>query len=186
MESTSFVEEPSVVEFGPSISNETLAIGVILFSFVIFGACLWVSVTYLVPPARAVSDVASQPETSEPRPLVALQIPCEQDGNKVFIRSSDVLLLRADGHYTQIYTADNRLFCVWSVTEASKRLLPIGFLQTHRSYLINPSRVARFERTKDKGRCIFDGSGAPPAPVSRSKLKTVQLALASQVGAIRA
>jgi len=30
------------------MSNETLALGVIFFSFVIFGACLWVSVTYLV------------------------------------------------------------------------------------------------------------------------------------------
>ena len=94
--------------------------------------------------------------------------------------------MRADGHYTQIYTASERLFCAWPITEASKRLLPAGFLQTHRSYLVNPSRVARFERSKDKGRCLFDGNDLPPAPVSRSKLKAIQDALASQVGAVRA
>jgi len=52
MARTSFVAVPSGAEFGPSMSNETLALGVIFSSFVIFGACMWVSVTYLVAPIR--------------------------------------------------------------------------------------------------------------------------------------
>ena len=187
MAGTNFVEEPSAAEFGPSMSNETLALGVIFFSFVIFGACLWVSVTYLVPNVATSSTSPKQSNDAQFAPAFAgLQIPCERDGNKVFIRSDDVQFVRADGHYTQIYTEDERLFCAWPVTEASKRLLPAGFLQTHRSYLVNPKRVARFERTKDKGRCIFKGDDLPPAPVSRSKLKLIQDALASQSSVIRA
>ncbi len=195
---TRFVEEPSVAEFGLRMSNETLALGVIFFSFVIFGACLWVSVTYLVPPSGAAPLVVAQPVAPVPAALApapaaeasavapGTRIPCERDGGKVFIPPNDVLFVRADGHYTQIYTADERLFCAWPVTEATKRLLPAGFLQTHRSYLVNPERVSRFERAKDKGRCFFEGADVPPAPVSRSKLKTVQDALASQGGATRA
>ncbi|MEP5730438.1 MAG: MHYT domain-containing protein [Sulfitobacter sp.] len=189
MAGTNFVAVPSLAEFGPTMSNETLALGVIFFSFVIFGACLWVSVTYLVVPSpaiamdKAVEDV-KHPDV--PQAKDRIQIPCERDGGKVFVWSGDVLFVRADGHYTQVYTAKERLFCVWPVTEATKRLLPVGFLQTHRSYLVNPTRVARFERTKDKGRCIFDGADLPPAPVSRSKLKVIQGALASQAGAFRA
>lgn len=182
MATTNFVAIPSGAEFGLSMSNETLALGVIFFSFIIFGACLWVSVTYLVVPSpqtEAMPDAISEPA---PR----LQIPCERDGGKVFISHSDVSFVRADGHYTQVYTNDERLFCAWPVTEASKRLIPAGFLQTHRSYLVNPVHVSRFERTKDKGRCVFNSAGLPPAPVSRSKLKVVQDALASQVGAIGA
>lgn len=186
MAGTNFVAVPQAAEFGPSMSNETLALGVIFFSFVIFGACLWVSVTYLVPPTGVENTGADATETAASPQPSRLQIPCERDGGKVFISPSDVLFLRADGHYTQIYTAHERLFCVWPVTEATKRLLPLGFLQTHRSYLVNPEHVARFERTKDKGRCIFEGDDLPPAPVSRSKLKAIQDALASQVGAIRA
>ncbi len=72
------------------------------------------------------------------------------------------------------------------MTEAVNRLLPIGYLQTHRSYLVNPARVSRFERTKDKGMCIFSEGDLPPAPVSRSKLKPIQDALAAQAGAIGA
>ncbi len=180
MATTNFVAVPSGAEFGPSMSNETLALGVIFFSFVIFGACLWVSVTYLITPQTPT------PPDSKPEPIARLQIPCERDGGKVFIAPGDVSFVRADGHYTQVYTDKERLFCTWPVTEATKRLLPVGFLQTHRSYLVNPERVLRFERTKDKGRCVFSGDDLPPAPVSRSKLKAIQDALASQVGAIRA
>ncbi|MBT0956589.1 LytTR family transcriptional regulator DNA-binding domain-containing protein [Alphaproteobacteria bacterium KMM 3653] len=182
MTGTNFVAEPSVPVFGPAMSNETLALGVILFSFVIFGACLWVSVTYLVVPEAA----KPAPETEAPSAPQILQVPCERDGDKVFVRSTDISFVRADGHYTQVYTETERLFCAWPVTEASKRLLAAGFLQTHRSYLVNPSRVARFERSKDKGRCVFQGADLPPAPVSRAKLKTIQDALAAQLGAIRA
>jgi NO-binding membrane sensor protein with MHYT domain len=182
MASTSFVAVPSKSEFGPSMSNETLALGVILFSFVIFGACLWVSVTYFVAPTDAKPIAPDAVQTTVGR----LLIPCERDGKRVFISSDEVSFVRADGHYSQVYTETDRLFCVWPVTEASKRLVPVGFLQTHRSYLVNPEHVSSFERSKDKGRCVFRGPNLPPAPVSRSKLKSIQDALASQVGAIRA
>lgn len=182
---TNFVAEPNAAEFGPSMSNETLALGVIFFSFVIFGACLWVSVTYLVTP-KSTQNRQHTPHIPEPAPKPELQIPCEGDGHKVFVRAADVMFVRADGHYTQIYTETERLFCAWPITEASKRLLPLGFLQTHRSYMVNPARVSRFERTKDKGRCLFDRGDLPPAPVSRSKLKAVQDVLASQDRAIGA
>ena len=186
MASTNFVAKPNTADFGPSMSNETLALGVIFFSFVIFGACLWVSVTYLVSHNRHVKAPKGSMQKITPQGGTGLQIPCERDGGKIFIRSEDVSFVRANGHYTQIYTEHERLFCAWPVTEASKRLLPLGFLQTHRSYLVNPSRVSRFERTKDKGRCIFQSAALPPAPVSRSNLKTIQDALTSQVDAVGA
>lgn len=187
MAGTRFVTLEGASEFGPRMNNETLALGVIIFSFIIFGTCLWVSVTYLV------NDVAPAPDAAEPeapeepvvhRPLC--QIPCERDGGKVFIAPSDVMFVRADGHYTQVYTEQERLFCAWPVTEALKRLIPEGFLQTHRSYLVNPTHVIRFERAKDKGLCVFGHDKVPPAPVSRSKLKIVQGALVAQEGATRA
>lgn len=183
MSQTNFVAQPAVAEFGPSISNETLALGVIFFSFVIFGACLWVSVTYLVAPAVADRD---EPPTPAPDSGAEVQIPCEADGAKVFVRARDIMFVRADGHYTQVYTETDRLFCAWPITTASQRLLPLGFLQTHRSYMVNPARVYRFERTKDKGRCVFESGDLPPVPVSRSKLKAVQDVLVAQIGAVDA
>ena len=120
MAGTNFLPEPSVTDFGPSMSNETLALGVIFFSFVIFGACLWVSVTYLVAPelgivATTATDEADITATdaavaADTIGIAGVQIPCERDGGKVFVRAADVSFVRADGHYTQIYTDDERLF----------------------------------------------------------------------------
>ena len=191
MAGTEFVAVPNLSEFGPTMSNEVLALGVIFSSFIIFGTFLWVSVTYLVGDSGLTATshpntphVGPQPDTDV---IVAqsLQIPCERDGARIFVSPADVALVRADGHYTQIYTEGDRLFCVWPITEATKRLVSTGFLQTHRSYLVNPSKVSRFERQKDKGRCIFATDHLPPAPVSRSKLKLIQSALSAQVGAVR-
>ncbi|MEP5151669.1 MHYT domain-containing protein [Planktotalea sp.] len=186
MAGTQFVEVPSLSEFGPTMSNEVLALGVIFSSFVLFGTFLWVSVTYLVarPVGEPVDAVVATPVVEELAEVQ--QIPCERDGTRVFVAAHDVALMRADGHYTQVYTDQDRLFCVWPITEASKRLLPTGFLQTHRSYLVNPEKVSRFERSKDKGRVMFEASDLPPAPVSRSKLKQIQDALGGKTGAVHA
>ncbi|MEL7414913.1 MAG: LytTR family DNA-binding domain-containing protein, partial [Pseudomonadota bacterium] len=110
-------------------------------------------------------------------------IPCERDSRKIFVSPGEVAFVRADGHYTQVYTPQDRLFCAWPITEATKRLLPAGFLQTHRSYLVNPSQVSRFERSKDKGRCTFKEADLPPVPVSRSKLKDIQRTFSDTSGA---
>ena len=190
MAGTSFVEVPSLQEFGPTMSNEVLAIGVIISSFILFGTFLWVSVTYLVAtpgvPNTVIDDVSEPKIDVRITPQQGLQIPCERDGARIFISPADVAFVRADGHYTQVYTEHDRLFCVWPITEAAKRLVSTGFLQTHRSYLVNPTKVSRFERAKDKGRCIFVIDDLPSAPVSRSKLKPIQDALSAQPGVIRA
>ena len=180
MASTNFVALPDIREFGPLISNEVMAIGVILSSFVIFGTFLWVGVTYLMPSPETgpVAPAPVEAETEVAAPVPQMQrIPREQQGTKIFIAAADVAFVRADGHYTQVYTDTDRLFCVWPITEATKRLLPEGFVKVHRSYLVNPLKVATFERGKDKGKCTFDGAGLPPVPVSRSHLKDVQAAL---------
>ncbi|MEM8731994.1 MAG: MHYT domain-containing protein [Pseudomonadota bacterium] len=202
MASTSFVALPETTEFGPLISNEVLAMGVILTSFVIFGAFLWVGSTYLMPgqgegpawdaapvaagglAAPGVGAVAAPAAFAQPGEVAApvapaapamssprVQVPCERDGGKVFVSAGDVAFVRADGHYSQVYTLSERFFCVWPITEATKRLTPEGFIKVHRSYVVNPTKVARFERSKDKGRCSFGSDAVPPVPVSRSHLK---------------
>ncbi|WP_270727606.1 MHYT domain-containing protein [Shimia sp. Alg240-R146] len=177
MQGTNFVALDNIREFGPMISNEVMAVGVILSSFVIFGAFLWVGTTYLVPAQGGASETSLSdpidPDTFEP---AVARIPCERDGGKVFIAATDVVFVRADGHYTQVYTKTDKYFCVWPITEAVKRLVPCGFLRVHRSYLVNPKKVVRFERSKDKGQCTFGEGDLPPVPVSRSNLKEAQTA----------
>lgn len=180
---TDFVAVDVLNEVGPLISNEVMALGVVLSSFVLCGAFLLTGVTFLVP---------SQPDpapkgTPEPRdeadenaisnafvPPANRQIPYEQDGRTLFLDIQDVAAIRAEGHYTNIYTAKEKLFCVWSITEAEKRLNPGPLIKIHRSYLVNPAFVTGFERLKDNGVCHFDVVSLAKAPVSRSRLRIVR------------
>lgn len=180
MAGTNFVALSDLREVGPPVSKEAMAIGVILTSFVIFGAFLWVGSTFLVPSdpdpqSGALPSSGSHPVGADHVIAAPVCIPCERDGGKIRVLSSDVAFIRADGHYTQVYTLQGRFFCVWPITEARKRLLVDGIITVHRSYLVNPANVARFERGKDKGRCSFGSADLPEVPVSRSHLKDVQI-----------
>lgn len=176
---TRFVAVLTLNEFGPVMSNETLAIGVIISSFVIFGAFLWMGVTFIVPsaPLTKVQAVDATKPVAARAALVALRIPCELNGTTHLIDTAQVAFVRAEGHYTKVYTNDAQHFCVWPITEAIKRLGVAGFVRTHRSYLVNPMHVDHFERFKDNGVCRFIGTNLPPVPVSRSNLKVVRDAL---------
>ena len=116
----------------------------------------------------------SEPISGTPKNF---RIPCEKDGGTLFIDPSEVAIVRAEGHYTNVYTEQAKYFCVWSITTAGKRLADKGFIKTHRSYLLNPVHVTSFERSKDSGLCKFNSSDLPNVPVSRSKLKAVRGAL---------
>ena len=184
---TSFVEVSEGSEFGPLISNETLAIIVVLTSFIILCLFLWVSSTFLSPHILVAKTIDDNNEGSDVITRKSQQhIPCERDGLKVFIALRDVLAIRADGHYSQVYTEREKYFCVWPITEVDRRLERSGFIKVHRSYIVNPDRVDRFERSKDKGFCVFCTPVATKIPVSRSKLKEAQAAIISTPRAIGA
>ncbi|MGJ8609718.1 MAG: MHYT domain-containing protein [Octadecabacter sp.] len=174
MAGTNFVAVPTLHEFGPVMSNETLAMGVILSSFVIFGAFLWMGVTFFSPTV----DATTQPPkaghaVANPIPATA-RIPCDHNGITKLIDPEQVAFVQAEGHYTNVFTADAKHFCGWPITEAITRLEAAGFIRTHRSYLVNPAMVNDFERLKDTGVCRFASPQLPPVPVSRSHLKGVR------------
>jgi NO-binding membrane sensor protein with MHYT domain len=181
---TDFVAVQILNEVGPLISNEVMAVGVVLSSFVLCGAFLLTGVTVMAPSEAEAVAVAEEPSaTNAPveravlEPTAKRQIPYEKEGRTLFMDTDAIAAIRAEGHYTYLYTETEKLFCVWSITEAQKRLDPGAFILTHRSYLINPSFVTGFERLKDNGVCHFAITGLSKVPVSRSRLRVVRDAL---------
>ena len=174
---TSFVAVASQTEVGPLISNQTMAIGVVLTSFVLCGAFLLSGVTFLAPPtaqSKEVDTASAETEVVVAPGVAKRQIPYQKEGQTRFVDPASVAVIRAEGHYTQLYTDSERLFCAWSITEAEKRLSPGPFIKTHRSYLINPEHVSGFKRMKDNGVCYFETATLLKVPVSRSRLKMVR------------
>lgn len=174
---TRFVANPNAQDIGPRIGNDVLALGVLLSSFVLCGACLLTAVTFLGP-NRAQADTRTAAPSAAPAPSPAaplLRIPYEQNGQTHFVDARSVAFLRAEGHYTLLYAGAQKLFCTWSITEAERRLTPAPFVKAHRSYLINPDHVALFERRKDNAVCHFRIGGQDiTTPVSRSRLPALR------------
>lgn len=190
MAGTGFTAAPEAGQTGPALGNEMLAILVTLASFLISAAFLLTGITFLPtpdadqpalpPPASAPQAASEGSPAPPPAPRLsqtALRIPHEREGRTHFIDPASVAALRAEGHYTLIHRGGETLFCPWSISEAEERLAPTGFLRVHRSFLINPAHVARFERTKDSGHCLFEGEAGLRVPVSRNRLSILRDAL---------
>lgn len=169
MAGTGFLALENGQAAGPTLSNQTLAIGVTLSSFVICGAFLLTGITFFGP--------APQP-TEAPEPISApgrIPVPFETEGRTQFVDSSQIAAVGAEGHYTVLYVATEKLFCPWSISDAARRLDGAGFVRAHRSYLVNPGFVTEFRRTKDNGVLFFEEVDAlAKVPVSRSRLSDVR------------
>ena len=173
-----------------AMANHTLAIAVTVAAFVICGTFLLATTTFLTqsPVARpehapvasvqsvggspaAISADTPEPPGDQPQVNSAIDIPYEQNKKIEFVDSTAVGAIRADGHYTHLYTRDGVRFCPWSITEAEKRLMPLNFHRTHRSYLVNIDQVDAFEKRKETGVCLFNNYPTlTSVPVSRNRV----------------
>lgn len=194
---TSFEEAASALAATPLLDNGTLAILVMLSAFVICGTFLLTSANFIFakqPSAVAGSAAGDAPaavatpeveEEDDPLPerlpvaaAIVERLPYERDKRTHFIEADQVAAIRAEGHYSILYTRDDKLFCPLSISTVEKRLRRGGFVRTHRSYLVNKNRVAAFERQKDNGICLFEGiHSLKAAPVSRGYIPQVRSAL---------
>jgi len=201
---TSFEEAASALAATPLLDNGTLAILVMLSAFVICGTFLLTSANFIfakqssasaaaaeTPAAQApaalaaVTAQATEEEDESPLPerlpiaaAIVERLPYERDKRTHFIEADQVAAIRAEGHYSILYTRDDKLFCPLSISTVEKRLRRGGFVRTHRSYLVNKNRVAAFERQKDNGICLFEGvQSLKAAPVSRGYIPQVRSAL---------
>ena len=191
MAGTGFVPDPQSGALGPALENGTLAILVTLAAFVISAAFLLSGITFFPTPEPAPATAAAPasapaptpspvPDTVKPeppRPEPVLRVPHEREGRTFFLDPATISVVRAEGHYTLLQRGTETLFCPWSISEAEERLTPAGFLRVHRSYLLNPARVTRFERLKDSGECSVEGAETLRVPVSRTRLATLRDAL---------
>ncbi|WP_372988607.1 MHYT domain-containing protein [Sulfitobacter sp.] len=186
MAGTHFVKIDGALSTGLWMSNEVLAFGVTLSSFVISGAFLLVGVTFAEGMRKSQNNVQSHQPVAEKTPADApvarqsavIRIPYESDGQTHFVQSDDVAAVQAEGRYTYLYHPSGRLFCPWSISAMETKLANTQFVKVHRSYLVNTHHVTSFERKKDNGVCFFESMAhLDHVTVSRSYLKQVRESL---------
>jgi len=191
---TSFTADDSFQPVPLAMANHTLALVVTLASFLICGSFLLAATTFLThaadkiaPPVQPQAATATGQQIAsaslpsnplpDPKPIevqpapTAVQIPFEQNKKVGYADCDSVAAIRADGHYTHLYTRAGVRFCPWSITEAEKRLSAVDFHRTHRSYLVNIARIDSFEKRKESGVCLFrDYPQLSSVPVSRNRV----------------
>ena len=178
----------------PSMGDANLALIVIVAAFLICGGFLLSAATFLVagpgePALRGGATTGAGPvetgadgsgeDAPPPDPLqTTVRVPYECDRRTHFMQLKDIAAIRAEGHYTILYSREDKHFCPWSISDSERRLPARTFIRTHRSYLVNIDHVSGFERRKDNGTCLLDGVASLNAvPVSRARVDSVREAL---------
>lgn len=100
-----------------------------------------------------------------------------------FIRTEDVIFIRADVNYVHIVTKTGQVFVQAKTLKSYEQLLhKIDFVRTHKSYLVNFRHFADFQIT-DNGTFIqlLDGK---KVPVSKRRRQHVQTSVTQKQSAV--
>ena len=110
----------------------------------------------------------------ESRPKQLVKLPVVQRNRVILLSMSDVVHMRADGHYTRVFTFDQDYFCNLSLSDLELRLNPEQFMRTHRSHIINLHRVHTVEREDEQYRAVLDTQDRAGVPISRNRADDVK------------
>lgn len=85
-----------------------------------------------------------------------------------FIKINDILFCEADGSYTKFYISNAEpIFVSRNLKSYEDLLTPAGFIRTHHSCLVNPTKIKVYDRKTDNGTLILEGGHT--IPVSQRK-----------------
>lgn len=85
-----------------------------------------------------------------------------------FIKVNDILYCEADGSYAKFYLTNSEpVFVSRNLRYYEELLAPAGFIRTHHSCLVNPSKIKVYDRKTDSGTLILEGGHT--IPVSQRK-----------------
>jgi two-component system LytT family response regulator len=99
---------------------------------------------------------------------VSRQIVLKDIDKTYFIRVDDILYCEAEGSYAKFYLNNSEpIFVSRNLRYYEELLAPAGFIRTHHSCLVNPSKIKIYDRKTDSGTLILEGGYS--IPVSQRK-----------------
>jgi LytTr DNA-binding domain-containing protein len=113
-------------------------------------------------PARTEPAEAERPRQSQVEPV--LDIPTRR--GVLAVRACDIEYVKAAGNYVELITGDRTLLMRTTLQDLHAQLGAAGFVQVHRSVLVNPLHVVATRRGQRGRRLIALRSGAE-LPVGR-------------------
>lgn len=114
---------------------------------------------------------------AEDRPRRLFKLPIYKNGRVVLVDVDAVVHLKAEGHYTEVYTEAERYLCNLSLSDLGERLDPRQFVRVHRSHMVNMAYAGAFEKEDDQCLLVMQCPGSPRIPISRSNIHKVKALL---------
>ena len=79
-----------------------------------------------------------------------------------FVRVGDILYCEAEGSYTRFYLIEEKPILVSkNLSVFEEMLLPMGFIRTHHSYLVNVRKIKLYDRAAGEQLILVNGEKVP-------------------------
>ncbi|HVI49653.1 MAG TPA: LytTR family transcriptional regulator DNA-binding domain-containing protein [Candidatus Sulfotelmatobacter sp.] len=107
-----------------------------------------------------------------------LKLPLSSAKGLALMDVSDVVCLKAEGHYSRAYGISTQALCSLPLAELERRLDPARFLRVHRGYLVNLDHALGAERRDGQWVLLMNSGTAGIVPVSRAHIDDLRRHLA--------
>jgi len=102
------------------------------------------------------------------------KLPVYKDKQVLLIDLEAVSAIKAEGHYSTLYTDDENYLCNLSLSDLEDRIKSEHFLRVHRSYIVNLQYAKAFEKVEEHCYLILDFKDGMRIPISRSNVSTIK------------
>jgi DNA-binding LytR/AlgR family response regulator len=98
-----------------------------------------------------------------------LRVPVISGGEIHLLKLEEIIYLKADNIYSQVYAESGVYHCDLTIGAIAKRLPENMFIRSHRSYLLNISKINKVQRERSECTVRFMGNDVR-LPISRGRL----------------
>ena len=117
---------------------------------------------------------AGADEAIQDAPGRLYKLPVYKDRRILLIDLNQVRLIKADGHYSSLYTGDDVYLCNLSLSDLEGRLDKADFVRVHRSYLVNLRSAMAFEKIDENCHLVIEGKEQIRVPISRNNVTKIK------------
>ncbi len=114
-------------------------------------------------------DLSSEGEFKKER-LQLFKLPVYQNNQVLLIDLDMVCAIKADGHYSTLYSENEEYLCNLSLSDLEWRIQSKYFLRVHRSHIVNFRHAKGFEKEDEHHYLIVDYQDGMKIPISKTKV----------------
>lgn len=126
------------------------------------------------------TDLATVPvdndteESQEKSKRKLFKLPVYKDKQVLLVDLEAVCAIKAEGHYSTLYTDEENYLCNLSLSDLEDRINSEHFLRVHRSYIVNLQYAKAFEKVDEHCFLVLDYKDGMRVPISRSNVSTIK------------